>query len=107
MAGPPGAPPPRRSLSRGGDGGEEGGKRHPAGVPATLACGRDNATAIIAATAAGTLLPADAANAGAAASLCAAANYDPAREREDDNNNDNDYAWGGEGHRRNHPGSDD
>ncbi len=41
------------------------------------------------------------------ASLCAAANYDPIREREDDKGNDNDYAWGGEGHRRDHPGSDD
>ncbi len=43
----------------------------------------------------------------AAVSLCAAADYDPAREREDNNDNDNNYAWGGEGHRRNHPGLDD
>ncbi len=42
---------------------------------------------------------------GAAASSCAAANYDPAREREDYNNDDDDYAWGGEGHRRDHLGS--
>ncbi len=40
-------------------------------------------------------------------SLCAAADYDPARERKDDNDDDNDYPWGGEGHLRNHPGSDD
>ncbi len=38
--------------------------------------------------------------------MCAAADYDPVHEREDYNDNDNDYAWGGEGHRRNHPGSD-
>ncbi len=44
---------------------------------------------------------------GAAASLCAAADYDPARNCKDDNNNDNDYALGGEGHRCNHPGLDD
>jgi hypothetical protein len=43
----------------------------------------------------------------AAASLCAAADYDPAREREDDNDDDKDFAWGGEGHRHNHPGLDD
>ncbi len=65
-AGTPGAPPPRTSLSRGGEGGEEGGKRPPAGVPATLACGWDDAAAIIVAAVAGPLLPADAANAGAA-----------------------------------------
>ncbi len=41
---------------------------------------------------------------GAAASLCAAANYNPACKRKDDNNDDNDYAWGGEGHPHNHPG---
>jgi hypothetical protein len=44
---------------------------------------------------------------GAAASSCAAANYDPARESEDNNDDDNYYAWGEEGHCRNHPGSDD
>ncbi len=65
-AGPPGAPPPRRSLSRGGEGGEQGGKRHPVGVPATLTCGRDDAAAIVVAAIAGPLLPADAANAGTA-----------------------------------------
>jgi hypothetical protein len=43
---------------------------------------------------------------GAAASLCAATDYDPARKREDDNDDDNDYAWGGEEHRRDHLGSD-
>ncbi len=59
-------PPPRRSLSRGGEGGEEGGKRRPAGVPAILACGRDNAAAIAIAAVAGPLLRADAANAGVA-----------------------------------------
>ncbi len=57
---------PRRSLLRGGEGGEEGGKRRPAGVPAALACGGDNAAAIAVATVAGPLLPANAANAGAA-----------------------------------------
>ncbi len=41
------------------------------------------------------------------ASLCAAADYNPARKREDDNKDDNNYAWGGEGHHRNHLGSDD
>ncbi len=66
VAGPPGAPPPRRSLSRGGEGGEEGGKRRPVGVPAALPCGRDDAAAIVVAAIAGPLLPADAANAGAA-----------------------------------------
>jgi hypothetical protein len=40
------------------------------------------------------------------ASSCAAANYDPAREREDYNDDDNDCTWGGAGHRRDHPGSD-
>jgi hypothetical protein len=39
VAGLPGEPPPRRSLSRGGEGGEEGGKRRPVGVPAALTCG--------------------------------------------------------------------
>jgi hypothetical protein len=34
---------------------------------------------------------------GAAASLCAAADYDPACERKNDNDDDNDYAWGGRG----------
>ncbi len=34
---------------------------------------------------------------GAAASSCAAADYDPARERKDYNDDDNDYAWGGGG----------
>jgi hypothetical protein len=38
--------------------------------------------------------------------LCAAADYDPAREREDYNDDDDNYAWGGEGHCRDHPGSD-
>ncbi len=38
--------------------------------------------------------------------MCAAADYDPARERKDDNNDDNDYAWGGEGHCCDHPGLD-
>ncbi len=38
--------------------------------------------------------------------MCAAANYDPAREREDYNDDDDDYAWGGEGHHCDHPGSD-
>jgi hypothetical protein len=66
VAGPPGTPPPRRSLSREGKGGEDGGKHRTAGVPAALACGKDNAAAIIATTVAGTLLPADAANAGTA-----------------------------------------
>ncbi len=32
---------------------------------------------------------------GTAASLCAAANYDPARKRKDYNNDEDDYAWGG------------
>ncbi len=59
-------PPPRRSLSRGGEGGEEGGKRRPTGVPAALACGRDDASAIVIVTVSGPLLPANAANAGAA-----------------------------------------
>ncbi len=40
------------------------------------------------------------------ASSRATANYDPACEREDYNDDDNDYAWGGEGHRHDHPGSD-
>jgi hypothetical protein len=65
-AGPPGAPPPRRSLLRGGEGGEEGGKRRPVGVPAALTCGGDDAAAIVVAAIAGPLLPANAANAGAA-----------------------------------------
>jgi hypothetical protein len=51
---------------RRGEGGEEGGKHCPAGVPAALACGRDDAAAIVVATVAGPLLPADAANAGTA-----------------------------------------
>ncbi len=59
-------PPPWRSLSRGGEGGEEGGKRHPAGVPAALTCSGDNAATIVVATVARPLLPANAANAGAA-----------------------------------------
>ncbi len=59
-------PPPRRSLSHGGEGGEEGGKRRPIGVPPALACGRDNAAMIIVTAIAGPLLPADAANAGTA-----------------------------------------
>ncbi len=41
-----------------------GGKRHPARVPAALACGREDAAAIVAAAVAGPLLPANAANAG-------------------------------------------
>jgi hypothetical protein len=65
-AGPPGAPPPRRSLSRRGEGGEKGGKHRPAGVSAALACGGDDAATIIVAAVAGPLLPANAANAGAA-----------------------------------------
>ncbi len=64
-AGPPGALPPQRSLSRGGEGGEEGGKHRPAGVPTALACGRDNAATIVVAAIAGPLLPTKAANAGA------------------------------------------
>ncbi len=51
---------------RGGEGGEEGGKRCPAGVPAALASGGDNATTIVVAAIAGPLLPANAAKAGAA-----------------------------------------
>jgi hypothetical protein len=50
---------------RGGEGGEEGGKRRPVGVPAALTCGRDDAAGIVVAAVAGPLLPADAANAGA------------------------------------------
>ncbi len=65
-AGPRGALPPRRSLSRGGEGREEGGKRRPIGVPPALACSREDAAAILVAAIAGPLLPADAANAGAA-----------------------------------------
>jgi hypothetical protein len=64
VAGPPGASPPRRSLSRGGGGGEEGGKCRPARVPAALACGRHDAAAILVATIAGPLLPANVAKAG-------------------------------------------
>ncbi len=64
-AGPPGrAAPPEESITRGGEGGEEGGKRRPAGVPAALACGEDDAAAIVVTAIAGPLLPADAANAG-------------------------------------------
>ncbi len=51
---------------RGGEGGEEGGKPRPVTVPAALTCGGDDATVIIVAAVAGPLLPADAANAGAA-----------------------------------------
>ncbi len=51
---------------RGGEGGEEGGKRRPAGVPAALACGGDYAAAIFVAFIAGPLLLADKANTGAA-----------------------------------------
>ncbi len=40
------------------------------------------------------------------ASLCAVADYNPARERKDDNNDDDYYTWGVEGHRRNQPGLD-
>ncbi len=65
-AGPPDTPPPRRSLSHGGEGGEEGGKRCPAEAPPALACGGDIAAAIGVATIARPLLPADSANAGAA-----------------------------------------
>jgi hypothetical protein len=43
---------------------------------------------------------------GAAASLCAAANYNPTRKHEDYNDDGNDYDWGGEGHHRDHPGLD-
>ncbi len=50
---------------RGGEGGEEGGKRHPAGVPAALACGGNDAAAIVVATIARPLLPANTANVGA------------------------------------------
>jgi hypothetical protein len=57
------AAPPQESIAQGGRGGG-GGKRHPAGVPAALACSGDNATAIVIATIAGPLLPVDAANAG-------------------------------------------
>ncbi len=46
---------------RGGEGGEEGGKRRPAGVPAALACGGVDANAIVVAAVAGPLLPANAA----------------------------------------------
>jgi hypothetical protein len=65
-AGPPSAPPPRRSLSREGEGGEEGGKCHPAGVPAALTCGRDDAATIVVAAIARPLLPANAAIASTA-----------------------------------------
>ncbi len=65
-AGPPGALPPRRSLSHGGEGGEEGGTGRPAGVPAALACGGDDAAAIVVAAVAGPLLPSNVAKAGAA-----------------------------------------
>jgi hypothetical protein len=58
-------PPPQSSLSRGGEGGEEGGKRRPVGVPAALACSGDNAAAIVIAAIAGSLLPANAANTSA------------------------------------------
>jgi hypothetical protein len=51
---------------RRGEGGEEGGKRRPVGVPAALTCGGDDAAAIVVPAVAGPLLPADAANAGAA-----------------------------------------
>ncbi len=43
-----------------------GGKRRPTRVPAALACGGDDAAAIVVAAVAGPLLPANAANAGAA-----------------------------------------
>ncbi len=59
-------PPPRRSLSCRGEGGEEGGKCRPVGVPVALTCGGDDAAEIDVAAVAGPLLPADAANAGAA-----------------------------------------
>ncbi len=58
--------PPRRSLSHGGEGGEEGGKCRPVGVPTALTCGGDDAATIVVAASAGSLLPADAANAGTA-----------------------------------------
>jgi hypothetical protein len=38
--------------------------------------------------------------------LCATADYNPARKREDYNDDDDGYAWGGEGHCRDHPGLD-
>jgi hypothetical protein len=44
---------------------------------------------------------------GAKAYSCAAADYNHAQEGKDDNDDDNDYAWGEEGHCRNHPGLDD
>ncbi len=61
--------PPGGVYRAGGEGGEEGGKRRPAGVPAALTCSGDNAAAIVVATVAGPLLPADAANANAADAL--------------------------------------
>jgi hypothetical protein len=50
----------------GGEGGEEGGKRSPVGVPVALACGGDDAATIVVAAVSRPLLPANAANAGAA-----------------------------------------
>ncbi len=57
---------PPGGVYRAGGEGKEGGKRRPVGVPAALACGGDNAAAIVVAAVAGPLLPADAANTGAA-----------------------------------------
>jgi hypothetical protein len=65
---PPGGRTPRRVAPPGGvycTGGKGGrrGERRPAGVPAALACGGDNATAIVVAAVAGPLLPANLAKA--------------------------------------------
>ncbi len=62
----PACPPPGGVYRAGGEGGEEGGKRRPARVPTALACSGDDAAVIVVAAIAGPLLPADAANAGAA-----------------------------------------
>ncbi len=64
----PGGRTPQRAappLSRGGEGGEEGGKRRLVGVPFALTCGGDDAAAIVVAAIAGPVLPTDAANSGA------------------------------------------
>jgi hypothetical protein len=67
----PGGRTPRRAVPAGGvyptggEGGEEGGKRRPAGVPTALACGGDDAIMIVVAAIAGPLLPTNAANASA------------------------------------------
>ncbi len=50
----------------GGKGGRRGGSAAPLGSPHALTCGGDDAAAIVVAAVAGPLLPANAANAGAA-----------------------------------------